>query len=100
DVDARFLAEAVQLHQPALVLLSIKLPENLPAVSATIAHLTTLPGPNPLPSILVGGQAAAKHPEVIRTAGAVPMIGQDLEQTMVAITATLGLAAPGDEASP
>lgn len=90
DVDARFLAEAVELHRPALVLLSVKIRENLPAIAAAVQHLSSLPAPQPLPTIIAGGQATAGHPEAVRAAGAVPLVDQDLEQVLAAITTMLG----------
>jgi methanogenic corrinoid protein MtbC1 len=93
DVAARFLGEAVGLHRPALVLLSVKLTENLPAVNAAIEHVIGALDPAPIPPIVVGGQAARAEPEAIRAGGAVPIGDQDLEQAVAAVAALLELSA-------
>ncbi len=73
DVAPRFLLEAVQLHRPAVILLSAKLALNLPAVKDAIDVLTAGLAPEHPPPIVVGGQIAIEQPEALRTWGAIPV---------------------------
>ena len=69
DVAPRFLLEAVQLHRPAVILLSAKLAKNLPAVKDAVDASTAGIAPEHLPPIVVGGQLAVEHSEAIRLGG-------------------------------
>ncbi len=93
DVDAVFLLDAVRLHQPSIVLLSAKMPPNLAAVKTTTTVLVNGLAPHPTPAILVGGQAAAEHPDLVRSWRATPIIEDHPETACQAIA--LILDAPG-----
>jgi methanogenic corrinoid protein MtbC1 len=73
DVAPRFLLEAVQLHRPAVILLSAKLSPNLAAVNEALAVLRTGLGPEPHPAVVVGGRVAVEHAEALRAWGAIPV---------------------------
>ena len=73
DVAPRFLQEAVQLHRPAVVLLSAKLTPNLPAVKAALDVLTAGLSTEHPPPIVVGGRVAVEHAEELRGWGAIPV---------------------------
>jgi MerR family transcriptional regulator, light-induced transcriptional regulator len=61
DVAPRFLLEAVQLHQPAVVLLSAMLEPRLPAIAAAIEAVETSGSAQGVPTIVIGGRAATEH---------------------------------------
>jgi methanogenic corrinoid protein MtbC1 len=89
DVAPRFLLEAVQLHRPAVILLSAKLSNNLPAVKEAIEVLTAGLGPEYLPPIVVGGQTAVERPEALRAWGAIPVTSTHPAAAVTAVTALL-----------
>ncbi|HVL24309.1 MAG TPA: cobalamin-dependent protein [Thermomicrobiales bacterium] len=89
DVAPRFLLESVRLHQPDTVLLSVKIPTNLPAVGEAIAALEEALPASRRPRIIVGGQAAAGHAETIRGWGAVPIASERLDESLRAIAAIM-----------
>lgn len=93
DVDAVFLLGAVRLHQPSIVLLSAKMPPNLAAVKTTMTVLAHGLAPQSAPAIIVGGQAAAEHPEHFRSWRATPITEDHPEAACQAIA--LVLDAPG-----
>src|SRR5215213_8526031 len=63
DVAPRFLLEAVQLHRPAVILLSAKLVQNLSAVEDAVDVLTAGLAPEQPPPVVVGGRVAIDQPE-------------------------------------
>jgi methanogenic corrinoid protein MtbC1 len=71
DVAPRFLLEAVQLHRPKVILLSVKLAKNLPAVKEAIDVLSSELSSEHVPPIVVGGQLAIEQSEVLRAWGAI-----------------------------
>ena len=89
DVAPRFLLEAVQLHRPAVVLLSAKLAKNLPAVKDAVDSLTAGIAPEHPPPIVVGGRVAVEHAEAIRTLGAIPVIEEHPAAALAVVTALL-----------
>ena len=89
DVAPRFLLEAVQLHRPAVILLSAKLAENLPAVKDAVDALTAGIAPEHLPPVVVGGRVALEHSESIRTLGAIPVIEEHPAAALTVVTALL-----------
>ena len=89
DVAPRFLLEAVQLHRPAVVLLSAKLAKNLPAVKDAVDSLAAGIAPEHLPPVVVGGRVAVEHPETIRTLGAIPAIEDHPAAALTVVTALL-----------
>jgi methanogenic corrinoid protein MtbC1 len=95
DVAPRFLLEAVQLHRPAVILLSAKLAQNLPAVKDAVDVLTAELAPDELPPIVVGGRVAVEHAEAIRTLGAIPVIE---EHPAAALTVVASLFQPATAA--
>src|SRR5215216_6656581 len=95
DVAPRFMLEAVQLHRPAVVLLSAKLAKNLPAVKDAVDGLTAGIAPEHLPLVVVGGRVAVEHSEAIRTLGAIPVIE---EHPAAALTVIATLLQPSTEA--
>jgi methanogenic corrinoid protein MtbC1 len=74
DVAPRFLLEAVQLHRPAVILLSARLALNLPAVKDAVDVLTAGLAPEHPPPVVVGGRVAVEHSEAIREFGAIPVV--------------------------
>lgn len=84
DVAPRFLAEALQLRVPEVVLLSVTLEANLSAVQAAIAEITRATSGTQLPRIIVGGAAATLHPDAIRAWGAHPAIASTAEELQLA----------------
>jgi len=89
DVASRFLLEAVQLHRPAVILLSAKLAENLPAVKDAVDVLTAGLAPEPPPPIVVGGRVAVEHSQAIRTLGAIPVIEEHPAAALSVVAALL-----------
>lgn len=89
DVAPRFLLEAVQLHRPAVILLSAKLAENLPAVKDAVDALTVGIAPEHLPPVVVGGRVAVEHSEAIRTLGAIPVIEEHPAAALTVVSALL-----------
>jgi MerR family transcriptional regulator, light-induced transcriptional regulator len=104
DVAPRFLLEAVQLHQPAVVLLSAKLTLNLPAVKDAVEVLTARLAPEQPPPVVVGGRVAVEHSEAIRTLGAIPVIEEHPAAALPVVAAllrpsTAAIASAGEGAS-
>jgi methanogenic corrinoid protein MtbC1 len=89
DVAPHFVLEAVQLHRPAVILLSAKLAANLPAVKEAIDVLNAGLSPEPLPPIVVGGQIAIEQPEALRTWGAIPVTSTHPVAAVTTVTALL-----------
>jgi methanogenic corrinoid protein MtbC1 len=89
DVAPRFLLEAVQLHRPAVVLLSAKLAKNLPAVKDAVDGLTAGIAPEHPPPVVVGGRVAVEHPETIRALGAIPVIEDHPASALTVVAAHL-----------
>lgn len=85
DVHPDFLREAVRLHRPAGILLSVDLPLRLPGVrDALDVLLKELPEAE-VPPVLVGGQAADYNAEQIQRWGMIPITGMDPGKTIQAI---------------
>ena len=59
DVLPQFIVESVERLAPSIVLLSVSLPEHVPALHETLATLQAATGPSPCPTVLVGGHALA-----------------------------------------
>ena len=78
DVAPRFLLEATNIRQPAAVLLSAMMPEQLPAVEDAISHLVSQFGGVDAPIVIVGGQIVAHHADAIRAFGAIPLADSNL----------------------
>src|SRR5215207_10104279 len=89
DVAPRFLLEAVQLHRPAVILLSAKLAQNLPAVKDAVDGLTTGLAPEHPPPMVVGGQIAVEQPEALHTWGAIPVTSVHPAAAVTAVTSLL-----------
>ncbi|MDF2758533.1 MAG: Methionine synthase B12-binding module cap domain protein [Thermomicrobiales bacterium] len=89
DVAPRFLLEAVQLHRPAVILLSAKLALNLPAVKDAIEVLTAGLAPEHPPPIIVGGQIAVEQPEALQAWGAIPVTSAHPAAAVTAVTSLL-----------
>lgn len=66
DVAPRFLLEAVQLHHPAVVLLSAMLAPRLPAIAAAIEAVAASDAAAGAPAIVIGGRVATDHGETLR----------------------------------
>jgi methanogenic corrinoid protein MtbC1 len=104
DVAPRFVLEAVQLHRPAVILLSAKLANNLPAVKDAVEVLTAGIAPEPPPPIVVGGRVAVEHSEAIRTLGAIPVIEEHPAAALSVVAAflqpsTAAVASAGERTS-
>src|SRR5215210_7450025 len=91
DVEPRFLLEAVQLHRPKVILLSVKLAKNLPAVKEAIDVLSMELSSEHVPPIVVGGQLAIEQSEVLRAWGAIPVTST---HPAVAVTAVREVIQP------
>jgi methanogenic corrinoid protein MtbC1 len=89
DVAPRFLLEAVQLHRPAVVLLSAKLAKNLPAVKDAVNSLTAGLAPEHPPPVIIGGRVAVEHAEAIRMLGAIPVVEEHPAAALTVVTALL-----------
>jgi methanogenic corrinoid protein MtbC1 len=89
DVAPRFVLEAVQLHRPAVILLSAKLAPNLPAVKEAIDVLTAGLGSVHLPPVVVGGQTAIEQPDALHAWGAIPISSNHPAAAVTAVTAIL-----------
>jgi MerR family transcriptional regulator, light-induced transcriptional regulator len=89
DVAPRFLLEAVQLHRPAVVLLSAKLAKNLPAVKDAVDGLAAGIAPEHPPPVVVGGRVAVEHAEAIRTLGAIPVTEEHPAAALTVVAALL-----------
>jgi methanogenic corrinoid protein MtbC1 len=89
DVAPRFLLEAVQLHRPAVILLSAKLAKNLPAVKDAVDALTAGIAPEHLPPVVVGGRVTVEHAEAIRALGAIPVIEEHPAAALTVVAALL-----------
>jgi methanogenic corrinoid protein MtbC1 len=104
DVAPRFLLEAVQLHRPAVVLLSAKRALNLPAVKDAVDVLMVRLDPEHPPPVVVGGRVAVEHSEAIRTLGAIPVIEEHPAAALTVVAAllqpaTAAIASTGERAS-
>jgi DNA-binding transcriptional MerR regulator/methylmalonyl-CoA mutase cobalamin-binding subunit len=66
DVAPRFLLEAVQLHHPAVVLLSAMLDSRLPAIAAAIEAVEASDPAAGAPAIVIGGRVATDHEATLR----------------------------------
>jgi MerR family transcriptional regulator, light-induced transcriptional regulator len=69
DVAQHFLVDAVQRRQPRAVLVSVTTDEHLPAVGAAAAALRAA---GCTTSLLAGGQAVVRHPDVVAGFGVTP----------------------------
>jgi methanogenic corrinoid protein MtbC1 len=67
DVAPRFLLEAVQIHHPAVVLLSAMLEPRLPAIAAAIEVVESSDNAADAPAIVIGGRIATDHMATLRT---------------------------------
>ncbi|GIW04346.1 MAG: MerR family transcriptional regulator [Thermomicrobiales bacterium] len=84
DVAPEFLLDAVRLHQPALVLLSSTLPQNLPAVHQAIITVRDALNDSSLPLMLAGGQAVTDNHHLVSSWGAIP-VAEDLPDHAVQV---------------
>ena len=91
DVAPRFLLEAVQLHRPKVILLSVKLAKNLPGVKDAIDVLSMELSSEHLPPFVVGGQLAIEQSEMLRAWGAIPVTST---HPAVAVTAVREVIQP------
>jgi methanogenic corrinoid protein MtbC1 len=89
DVAPRFLLEAVQLHRPAVILLSAKLSPNLPAVKAALDVLRAGLSPDPPPPVVVGGQVAVEHAQTLRGWGVIPVTDEHPTAALAAVAPLL-----------
>jgi methanogenic corrinoid protein MtbC1 len=86
DVAPRFIGEAVRLRRPGAVLLSVTLEEHLSALAPTVIEIAEAAGRAGMPQILVGGTAAALHPDEIRALGAEPIIPAMVDLALASVT--------------
>lgn len=87
DVHPDFLVEAVRLHRPDALLLSVDLPLRLPAVREALATLNRDLPEERLPPIIVGGQAAEYNAPLLREWGMTPVSNMNLEAAVQVIMA-------------
>jgi DNA-binding transcriptional MerR regulator len=74
DVAPRFLLEAMNLHRPALVMLSAKLGERLPALREAMAIVRAGDANGGAPRLIVGGDLALDHREALEEEGSVTIV--------------------------
>jgi methanogenic corrinoid protein MtbC1 len=86
DVDAEFLLQAIRLHQPAAVLLSISIEHHIPALRDTVARLREETSALP---VIVGGAAAREHRDDLRRLGIVPVDDLDPARAVEQLRAVL-----------
>jgi MerR family transcriptional regulator, light-induced transcriptional regulator len=86
DVAPRFIGEAIRLRQPDDVLLSVTLEKHLSALPPTVSEIKEAAAEAGMPNILVGGAAAALHPDEIRALGAHPIVHATVDQNLATIT--------------
>ncbi|MER3437643.1 MAG: hypothetical protein C4346_08675 [Chloroflexota bacterium] len=97
DVAAPFLLDAVRMHQPKVILLSAKIPAHLAAIHDAITTIVNGLAPLPAPPIVVGGQVAVDHPEMLRAWGAVPVTHDHPEVALQTIATLLTDPSATDE---
>lgn len=90
NVRPGFLLEALDLHRPQAVLLSAKLDQNLPAIKASAQAITSRSDQEPAPVVIVGGDAVDRNQDVLRSWGALPVHGANLEDLVATIDAAIG----------
>lgn len=82
DVHPSFLLEAVRLHRPRVVLLSIDLPEHVPALEATLDALREAsPGVGEI-TVMVGGKMALAQPDVLDAYGEIVIHGDGIREVL------------------
>jgi MerR family transcriptional regulator, light-induced transcriptional regulator len=89
DVAHEFLIEAITLHHPALVLLSVKLEENIPEVGEA-ARLVRQAGLDPEPRIFAGGEAVPEHVDRLGQWGVFPITDGTIEGVITTVLEALG----------
>ena len=89
DVAPRFLLEAVQLHRPAVILLSAKLALEPARRQRCGRGPDRGTRPEHPPPIVVGGQIAIEQPEALHTWGAIPVTSAHPAAAVTAVTALL-----------
>jgi methanogenic corrinoid protein MtbC1 len=86
DVAPEFLADAVGMRQPEIVLLSAKIEENLPAVEPAIAAVLEQKHPQGRPAVFVGGQLAIDHFREITAWGATPIASETPDEVFTLLS--------------
>lgn len=69
DVDAGFLLEAIRLHQPAAVVLSVSIERHLPSLRETVARVQREVGEDQALPIVIGGPAVRQHRDDLHRLG-------------------------------
>jgi methanogenic corrinoid protein MtbC1 len=82
NVASRFLLEAVRAHRPAAILLSATLESTLFGAKDAIDVLRAGLAPDPLPPVVVGGEVAIGHAELLRSWGAIPRSDLDFMEQL------------------
>jgi DNA-binding transcriptional MerR regulator len=89
DVAPRFLVEAIRSRVPEAVLLSAKLAPNLRGIEDALSTLRHAFGePLPFP-VLVGGQVAIEHRQLLQAWGAIPIVEERTSEAVRAIASLL-----------
>ncbi len=89
DVAHEFLLEAITLHHPDLVLLSVKLEENIPEIGKAARTLREA-RVTPARRILVGGAAVPAHVDRIRAWGAFAITDTTFDGVIATVLGHLG----------
>lgn len=85
DVHPDFLIEAIHLHRPAGILLSVDLPLRLPSLRDALAALASDTGQDGLPPVIVGGQAAEYGASNLSEWGVIPVSNMTLGEAVETI---------------
>jgi MerR family transcriptional regulator, light-induced transcriptional regulator len=89
DVAHEFLTEAIVLHRPDLVLLSVKLEQNIPEIGKAARHLREA-RVDPAPRILAGGEAVPAHSDRVRAWGVIPITDTTFDGVIATVLSHLG----------
>jgi DNA-binding transcriptional MerR regulator len=94
DVDAGFLLDAIRLHQPIAVLLSVSLERHLPAMRDTVTRIRAEIPEFEGPPVIVGGPAVREHQDDLRGMGITLVDNLDPGRAVVEIETMLQESLP------
>jgi methanogenic corrinoid protein MtbC1 len=86
DVNAAFFSEAVRLHRPEALLLSVKLVQNLDRVREVAESIRAALDPEPPPLVLVGGEAVGSISERLAGVNVTVVQGSSLAGVIDSLT--------------
>ncbi|HEV2128531.1 MAG TPA: cobalamin-dependent protein [Thermomicrobiales bacterium] len=97
DVAHEFFIEAVELHQPDAVLISVKLEANVEQVGAAAERIRAALAADPAPPILAGGEAVASSADHLRQRGVYPIVDTTLDGVIDTVMGKLPSSAIGQD---